>query len=141
MIPNAPSIMNRGYNPVAFSRGISAEEKSSLLKLFEVLGECPEVPEEDLEAYAIIAAMGPTYFWFQWHALAELGESFGLNESSVREAIAKMMSGAVDTMFASSLKPEEVMDLVPVKPLAEEEESIKTMYRTRLSSLFDKLKC
>jgi len=140
MIPNAPSIVNRGYNPVAFSRGTPVDEKTALLRLFETLGECPEVPEENLEAYAIIAAMGPTYFWFQWHILSEIGQSFGLTESAVKEAVAKMAGGAVDTMFASPLKPEEVMDLVPVKPLAEDEETIRNIYKTRLSALFNKLK-
>lgn len=140
MIPNAPSIVNRGYNPLAFSRGIPADEKAAIIQLFEILGECPEVPEKDLEAYAIITAMGPTYFWFQWQTLLEIGKSFDLTEASVREAIAKMASGAIDTLFASSLTPGEVMDLVPVKPLADDEETIRNIYSTRLSALFDKLK-
>lgn len=140
MIPNAPSIVNRGYNPITFSRGVPADEKIELTKLFEILGECPEVPEENLEAYVIISAMGPTYFWFQWHILSEIGQSFGLTDSAVREAIEKMVSGAVDTMFGSTMKSQEVIDLVPVKPLADDEEAISTIYRTRLTALFDKLK-
>lgn len=140
MIPNAPSIVNKGYNPAAFSRGILSKEKTALIKLFEVLGECPEVPEENLEAYAIISAMGPTYFWFQWNILSQIGQSFGLTDTAVKEALSRMISGAADAMFDSSMKPDEVMDLVPVKPLADEEEAIRTMYRTRLTTLFDKLK-
>ncbi|MRR39537.1 pyrroline-5-carboxylate reductase, partial [bacterium] len=100
MIPNAPSVITKGYNPVAFSRGMPKDEKSALLKLFGLLGDSPEVPEEHLEAYAIIAAMGPTYFWFQWQALAELAQSFGLTGPAAGEAVAKMVNGAVDTMFA-----------------------------------------
>jgi len=140
MIPNAPSFINRGYNPVAFPRDMGAEEKADIIELFSTLGVCPEVPEQNLEAYAIIAAMGPTYFWFQWQTLAELAASFGLQETDARECIAKMVTGALDTMFASSLTPSEVMDLVPVKPLASDEEAIKDVYRSRLNSLFAKLK-
>lgn len=140
MIPNAPTIINRGYNPVAFSIGIHAEEKGDIINLFSILGACPEVPEQNLEAYAIIAAMGPTYFWFQWQTLAELAASFGLMETEARDCIAKMVTGALDTMFASSLTPSEVMDLVPVKPLASDEEAIKDMYRSRLKNLFAQLK-
>jgi hypothetical protein len=36
------------------------------------------VPEEALEAYAILAAMGPTCFWFQWQTMRELAAAFGL---------------------------------------------------------------
>ncbi|HNY70006.1 MAG TPA: NAD(P)-binding domain-containing protein [Syntrophorhabdus sp.] len=140
MIPNAPSIINKGYNPVAFSKGISTGEKSELIHLFGEMGDCPEVPEENLEAYAIIAAMGPTYFWFQWQTLSELARSFGLTDEAIREALAKMVKGAADTMFSSSLSPSEVMDLVPVKPLAEDEETIRSMYTTKLTALYGKLK-
>jgi pyrroline-5-carboxylate reductase len=38
------------------------------------------------------------------------------------------------------MKPGEVMDLVPVKPLAEDEEAIRDMYTDRLTALFNKLK-
>lgn len=140
MIPNAPSIVRKGYNPVVFSKGISADEKNSLSDLFGVLGECPEVPEQNLEAYAVIAAMGPTYFWFQWQALSELAKSFGLTEEASREALAGMLKGAADALLASSLTPAEVMDLIPVKPLAEDEEMIRNIYHTRLSALYGKLK-
>ena len=140
MIPNAPSIVNRGYNPVAFSRAIGKDEKAALLDLFKVLGECPEVPEKNLEVYAIITAMGPTYMWFQWQALVDLGRSFGLHEEVLRESMGKMLEGTIHTMFASGLNSGEVMDLVPVKPLAEDEEAIRDMYTNRLTALFNRLK-
>jgi pyrroline-5-carboxylate reductase len=140
MIPNAPSLLNIGYNPVAFSRAIPKDEKAALTELFHALGECPEVPEKDLEAYAIITAMGPTYIWFQYQKLCELGKTFGLADNAVRQAVAKMAAGAVQTMFDSGLSPEEVMDLVPVKPLAEDEGAIRDMYTDRLTAMFNKLK-
>ncbi len=140
MIPNAPSIVNKGYNPMVVSSEIPTAEKAALMDLFIALGECPEVPEESLEAYAIVAAMGPTYLWFQWQTLLELGKSFGLSDSAARDGVAKMVTGAVETMFASSLTAEEVIDLIPVKPLGEDEETIKNMYRTKLNGLYAKLK-
>jgi pyrroline-5-carboxylate reductase len=139
MIPNAPSIINAGYNPVAFAPGLSDGDKSELIELFSSLGECPEVAEDKLEAYAIVTAMGPTYLWFQLYELQELGRSFGLTEQEVKDGVSKMVVGAVKTMEAG-LSPQEVMDLVPVKPLGEEEENIKGIYRIKLTALFAKLK-
>jgi pyrroline-5-carboxylate reductase len=72
MIPNAPSIINEGFNPVSFSAELSPENKKLLLKIFEILGKCIVVEESKLEAYAIITAMSPTYFWFQFNELAEI---------------------------------------------------------------------
>lgn len=140
MIPNAPSVVNAGYNPVAFAPGLAKTEKLALLAWFGLLGDCPEVPEETLEAYAILSAMGPTYLWFQLYELQELGQSFGLTDEAVREGIAKMVIGAVKTMTTSGLPAAEVMDLVPVKPLKDDEAAIKEFYRAKLDGLFKKLK-
>lgn len=140
MIPNAPSIVNKGYNPVSFSPALTGRAKDELLELFRTLGECPEVPEEHLEAYAIITAMGPTYLWFQLYELQNIAQSFGLTRRDAELGIAKMVNGAVKTMYRSGLTPEKVMDLIPVKPLGEGEGNIKEMYRLKLEGLFKKLK-
>jgi len=140
MIPNAPSIVGEGYNPVAFGPGISREEKTALSKLFKKLGGCPEVDEDKLEAYALITAAGPTYIWFQLFELFELGKSFGLTDKQAWKGIKKMLKGAVETVDESGLSPEEVMDLVPMKPLGEEEAVIRNAYRTKLTGLYRKLK-
>ncbi len=50
MIPNAPSIVGAGYNPVAFSAGLTAAERAELAGMWSALGECPEVAEDKLEA-------------------------------------------------------------------------------------------
>jgi pyrroline-5-carboxylate reductase len=139
MIPNAPSIIGKGYNPMVFSSGLSAEEQRTLRTLLATLGKCPEVPEQTLEAYAIVAAMGPTYFWFQWAELERLGISFGLSSDAVREALHSMVCGASATVYDSTLSSVEAMDLVPVRPLAEEEDGIRQIYRARLEPLYAKL--
>ncbi len=140
MIPNAPSIVGEGYNPVAFGPGISKKEKEDLSKLFKKLGDCPEVDEEKLEAYAIITAMGPTYLWFQLYELLELGRSFGLTDKQAWKGVKKMLKGALETIDESGLSPDEVMDLIPVKPLGEDEAAIRDAYRTKLTGLYQKLK-
>jgi pyrroline-5-carboxylate reductase len=140
IIPNAPSIINEGYNPVAFSPSLSKDERKELVKMFKVLGNFPEVAEEKLEAYAIITAMGPTYLWFQLQELKKLGESFGLSSGELDEAIFAMVKGTGKTLCKSGLSSEEVINLIPVKPLAEEEQAIRNIYETRLNGLYQKLK-
>ena len=140
MIPNAPSIIGAGYNPTALSPALSPREREGLKGLFEALGSCPEVPEKDLEAYAILAAMGPTYFWFQWEELENLGAGFGLAREAARKALSAMISGAAQTYFHSGRTGGEVVDLIPVKPLKDDEEDIRSRYRLRLGPLYDKIK-
>ncbi|MCG6533813.1 MAG: NAD(P)-binding domain-containing protein [Syntrophales bacterium LBB04] len=140
MIPNAPSIVNEGYNPVVFHPALAGADKESLLTMFKLLGDSPEVDEEKLESYAILTAMGPTYLWFQLYELVNLGRQFGLTDQELHDGIPKMLAGAVKTMFESGLSPEEVMNLIPVKPLGEEEANIKDVYRSKLTALYQKLK-
>lgn len=139
MIPNAPSIIGCGYNPIVFSETIPQEKRSDLLKILEPLGDCPVVAEQKLEAYAVLTAMGPTYLWFQLYELCRLGESFGLAEQEVQQAIVSMTKGTVETMISAGLTAEEVMDLIPIKPLGDEEENIKRVYRSKLEALYQKL--
>lgn len=140
MIPNASSCIGQGFNPIAVHKTFDIEGYSDLRSLFETMGEYPVVEEDLLEAYAIITAMGPTYFWPQINKLKELAVSFGIEKKTAEEAINKMLAGSVRTLFESGLSPEAVMDLVPVYPLKEIESQILGEYQNKLSSLFEKLK-
>ena len=140
MIPNAPSILGAGYNPMAFSGRMPADVRQRLKTLLAPLGECPEVTESKLEAYALITGMGPTYLWFQLETLRELGRSFGLTDADLTPALKGMVCGSIRTLLESGLSPVQVLDLIPVKPLAEDEAAIKAAYQIRLPALFAKIK-
>jgi pyrroline-5-carboxylate reductase len=140
LIPNAASIIGEGYNPIAFSEALGALEKEEIKVLLGALGKCPEVAENKLEAYAVVVAMGPTYLWFQLQELRGLAESFGMTAKEAEAGILEMVSGAVNTLLVSGMSAEEVMDLIPVKPLGEEEQIIRAMYKSKLGPLYEKLK-
>lgn len=140
VIPNAGAVVNYGLNPICFSKGFDKEKKDEFIKLLENLGKTFEVEEEKLEGYALISGMGPTYFWFQIKHLKELGLNFGLNKSEIKEAISIMLKGSADSIFYSNIKEEEVLDLIPVKPLGEFEEKIKEFYSEKLKSIYEKIK-
>ena len=140
VIPNAPSVVNHGFNPVAFSPGLTTAERAEVTDLFSPLGQCPEVPEGKLEAYAVLTAMGPTCLWFQLQALREVVAGFGLSESEIAPALQRMVCGAARTLLEAGHPPAEVMDLVPVKPLAEMEPHVSELYRTRLPAIYEKIK-
>jgi pyrroline-5-carboxylate reductase len=140
VIPNAPSVVDFGFNPVAFGPVLSATDKAELTGLLAPLGECPEVAEAKLEGYALLTGMGPTYLWFQLQALRDVAAEFGLSDAEVVPAMKRMVCGAARTLLESGLTPAEVMDLIPVKPLAEMEPQVAEMYRTRLPALYQKIK-
>lgn len=140
LIPNATSYINDGYNPISFSNGFSKEEKASVLDLLKNLGHTFEVAEEKLEGYAIISAMLPTYFWFQWKYIEKIGMKTGLTKSESEEAVHQTLLAAINLMYTSELAPDEVIDLIPVKPIGEHEAQIAEIYNTKLVGLFEKIK-
>jgi pyrroline-5-carboxylate reductase len=140
VIPNATSYINEGYNPVCFARNFPSEEKQELLDLLGMLGHTFEVTESKLESYAIMSAMLPTYFWFQWKELVEIGQKIGLNEKECVDAIYETLNASLDLMYKSELTPEKVIDLIPVKPIGEHEPQIIEIYNVKLIGLFEKIK-
>jgi pyrroline-5-carboxylate reductase len=140
LIPNATSIVNEGYNPVYFAPAMSDWKKQTMLTIFRRMGHTFEVPEHKLESYAIMSAMLPTYFWFQWKELIEIGCRIGLTEDESRNSVRDTMLAALRTYFYSDLTPDEVIDLIPVKPIGENESQIKTIYNDKLLSLYEKIK-
>ncbi|MBK7625685.1 MAG: NAD(P)-binding domain-containing protein [Bacteroidales bacterium] len=140
LIPNATSYINEGYNPVCFSSEFEKGEKMEILDLLKTLGETFEVSEEKLESYAIMSAMLPTYFWFQWRELAAIGQKIGLNEKEANASINDTLIASLNLMYKSGLTAQDVIDLIPVKPIGEHESQINEFYNTKLIGLFEKIK-
>ena len=140
MIPNATSYINEGYNPVTFAPGLSANKKSAVLEILKLLGNTFEVAENKLEAYALLSAMLPTYFWFQWKELSQIGTQIGLTEEESKASVHKTLIAAINLMFNSKLSPEQVMDLIPVKPIGEHQAQISEIYQSKLMGLYGKIK-
>lgn len=138
--PNAPSLVGAGYNPITFDPGLPAADRAALLSFLAPLGDAPVVDEPTIEAYAVISAMGPTYFWFQLQAVRELAQEFGLDPAAADAAVRAMIGGAAATLIEGPLAPAEVMDLVPVRPLAEEEPVIRAALQNRLRAMHAKLR-
>jgi pyrroline-5-carboxylate reductase len=139
LIPNATSVINEGYNPVCFSGGTSQQEKVEIHEMLNTLGKTFEVPEHKLEGYAIISAMAPTYFWFQWKKLRDIGEEIGLTKDESDQTVYQTMISALNTLFRSGLTDQDVFDLIPVKPMGENETEIINMFDQKLKGLYNKL--
>ncbi len=140
MIPNATSFINKGFNPVTFATDFDKKEKKQLLKFLKKLGKTFETEESKLESYAIVSAMLPTYFWFQWQEMEKIAIETGLTPEESRKSVSSTLGKAWDLYYKSGLTSAEVIDLIPVKPIGENEPEIKTILNTKLIGLFGKIK-
>jgi len=140
MIPNATSFINDGYNPITFSSDFDKKEKKQILKLLKKLGKTFETEEEKLEGYAIASAMLPTYFWFQWQELEKIAQNIGLTPKEAQKTVSSTLKKAWKLYYKSGLNPSEVIDLIPVKPIGENEAEINDILNSKLVGLFGKIK-
>jgi pyrroline-5-carboxylate reductase len=140
MIPNATSYINEGYNPVTFASDFQKDKKIATMKMLNILGTTLETAEPKLEAYALLSAMLPTYFWFQWNELSKIGIQVGLTEDESNASVQQTLKAAINLMFESGLSPEQAMNLIPVKPIGEHQDQITEIYQTKLMGLFEKIK-
>ena len=140
MIPNATSYINEGFNPVFFHHDADKKEKKQLLKVLKTLGKTFETEEAKLESYAIVSAMLPTYFWFQWIEMEDIAIETGLSAGEARKAVKSTLKKAIKLLYNSELTPEEVVDLIPVKPIGDYETEITDILDTKLMALFMKIK-
>ncbi len=138
--PNSPSFVGQGFCPAAYSDAIPEAELAELKGLLELLGDCPEVEEAKIEAFALITAMGPTYLAFQVYELLEKAQSFGLSEEEAKAGVKKMLHGMADLIFESGLPKQTVLDLIPVKPMGQYENEIIDIYEKVLPPFYEKLK-
>lgn len=140
MIPNATSFINEGFNPVSFYAGMEEKEQKAVFKLLKKLGKTIITEEAKLEGYAIVSAMLPTYFWFQWQEMEKIALEMGLTAEEAKTAVKSTLKKALKLYYKSDLTPAEVIDLIPVKPIGENETEIKNILNTKLIGLFGKIK-
>jgi len=139
-IPNATSYINKGYNPISFAPEFPEHMKSATMRLLRALGYTFETAEEKLESYALISAMLPTYFWFQWNEMEKIGAKMGLKTQETKEAMRETLLAAVQLFYNPDMTHEEIMDLIPIKPIGDHELLIRECFNSKLLSLFEKIK-
>jgi len=140
MIPNATSYINEGFNPIAYSNEMGKKNRKQIKGLLKTLGKTIETEESKLEGYAIVSAMLPTYFWFQFQEMEKVAQQTGLTPEEATQAVKSTIKKAIKLYYNSGLTPAEVMDLIPVKPIGENQEQIIEIYQTKLMGLFEKIK-
>ena len=140
LIPNVPMVIKKGFNPIAVCQDFLSNHVSILINFLGVFGRCVIVEENKLEVYSLLAAMVPTYFWFQVFELQKLGKSYGLSEEEIKEGITEMIKGSTKIMFSKKISREEALDLIPLQPMAEIEDIVMDSYEQVLDILSKKLR-
>jgi len=121
VMPNTPALVGEAMNLVAFGRPIAESDRRILRDLLDVLGKWFEVPDEEMDAWCALCAVGPTYIFPVIEALASAAASHGLDAEKALAAAAQVVGGAAHLVLESGRSPAELKQMISLRPLHEEE--------------------
>lgn len=126
------------FSRSAIAEALSASDRCRPWALVAPLGLSQEVADDLIESYAVVSAIGPTYSRFQFDEVFRLADAFGLRRQEARRAVAAMIKGPVTALLETDVPAADVMDLVPVKPLAGDEAAVRAILQERLRAVYQR---
>jgi pyrroline-5-carboxylate reductase len=138
-IPNAATSIGEGYNPVAWGPSMNEPERTRVRELLSVLGDMPEVDEANLETYAVLSAMGPTYLWPLLDEMITSGVRYGLTTDESARLVSRMAVASANMIEVRGKDYATRMDMIPSKPMADIEQELRGLFRVKLDAIHAKL--
>jgi pyrroline-5-carboxylate reductase len=121
VMPNTPALVGKAMNLVAFGRRVTDADRRLMRDLLDVMGRWFEVPDEKMDVWCALCAVGPTYIFPVIEALASAAASHGLDAEKALTAAAHVVGGAADLVLESGRSPAELKQMISLRTLPEEE--------------------
>lgn len=138
-LPNAATSIGEGYNPVAWGSSMNDAERTRVRELLSVLGDMPEVEETNIETYAVLSAMGPTYLWPLLDEMITSGVRYGLTADESARLVSRMAVASAKMVESSGKDYATRMNMIPSKPMADIEQEMRGLFRAKLDAIHTKL--
>jgi len=127
IMPNTPSLVGQGMNPVCFGRHIPAAAQAQVNELLDHLGASVTVADDQMNWCTGLTGAAPRYVFAVIEALAEAGMDAGLSPSAATEVAAQVVAGSGLAVLQSGLDLEDLKALTPLQPL--DEDAAKPLFR------------
>ncbi len=88
--------------------------------MLDVLRKWFEVPDEHMDSWSALCAIGPTYVFPVIEALASAASSHGLDAKKALTAAAQVVSGAAHLVLESGRSPAELKQMISLRTLPED---------------------
>lgn len=111
-VPNTPALVSAGLTGLAWGEGVSAQQRSEVIALFEALGEVLELPENKLDAFLALTSSGPAFLAVVAEAMADGAVAAGLPRALAHRLTHRTMAGTAALLQDRQLHPAELKDMV-----------------------------
>ncbi len=120
VMPNAPSLVGQGINPVAYAAGVTAEARELVEAILSTLGESVEVDDEQMNWCVGLTGAAMRSVLPALEGMTRAGVEAGFAEAEARRLAAHVMLGAAALVLERGLSFDEIKALTPMQTVDEE---------------------
>jgi len=137
IMPNAPSLVGRGMNPVAFGVGVTAEAKARISAILDELGEHLEVRDDQMNWCVGLSGAAMRSLLPALEGMTQAGIEAGLTAEDARRVAAQVMLGTAALVLETGLSFDEIRALTPMQTV--DEAALAALYLEAARAARDKI--
>jgi pyrroline-5-carboxylate reductase len=119
VMPNAPSLVGQGMNPVAYGRSISPQAKMLVQSILRPLGQCIVVDDAQMNWCVGLTGAAIRSLLPALEGMTQAGLEAGFPEKEARHMAARVMLGTAAMVATRDLSFDELKSLTPMDTLDE----------------------
>ena len=107
-MPNTSATIAKSATAIAASHNVTMAQIKKCQSLFEAIGICKIVEENQLDAVTGLSGSGPAYVYFLVEAMEKAAVEVGLDSIVARELIVQTLLGASEMIASSDKHPSQL---------------------------------
>jgi pyrroline-5-carboxylate reductase len=119
ILPNPPSLLGKGMNPVAFEASATLEVRGFTQSLLNILGKTIEVQDEQMTWCVGLSGAAMRTVLPVLEGMTQAGVEAGLSLAEARRVAAQIMAGTAALALETDLPLEQIRTLTPMQTLDE----------------------
>ena len=120
VVPNVPSLIGKGLNPVVYGNRISNEAKTLVEELLAILGKTISVRDDQMNWLVGLTGASMRFVLPVLEGLIEAGTEAGLTPEQAREIAGRVMHGTASLVLQTSLTLDEIKAMTPLVTVDED---------------------
>ncbi len=115
VMPNTPSLVNKGMSAICCGKDVSNEQRNCVLKIFNSVGETIITEEKYIDIITAISGSSPAFYYYFINSIAKAGEKLGLDYNTSLKLSAQTALGAAEMILKTKIPPEKLIENVTTK--------------------------
>ena len=107
-MPNTSATIAKSATAIAASENVTMNQIKKCQTLFEAIGICKLVDENQLDAVTGLSGSGPAYVYFLAEAMEKAASEMGLDPDVAKELLAQTLLGAAEMIASSDKSPSQL---------------------------------